>query len=175
MKISKWLLLVVFCLLFIFAGCSVSHDNMLSESTTPKSESITKELPAESAIEQQYLVSKLKERTAWNINIGFLEATKKGFKIRICDNDNQGFYYNPYYFVLEYKDKNGWKKLSNLQEKLANEDTAVVFPDENNNYTDTNNIALFSLVPDFECVCCFFANKREKNVCVPLLVSRFRR
>lgn len=148
MKINKLLLSSVFCLLYIFGGCSVSHNNTLCESTTQKFE--TKELSTEAAIEQQYLVSKLKARTAWNINVKFLEATEKGFKIKICDNDNQGFYYNPYYFVLEYKDENGWNKLTNLQEKLVNEDIAVVFPDENNNYTDTNNIALFSLIPDFE-------------------------
>lgn len=150
MRINKLLLLAVFCLLLILGACSFSQDDTLRESSTAKAENITKELLAETAIEQKYLVSKLKTRTAWNIEISFLEATKSGFKIKICDNDNQGFYYNPYYFILEYKSNGSWIKLTNLQEHLANEDIAVVFPDENNNYTDTNNITLFSLVPNFE-------------------------
>lgn len=104
----------------------------------------------ETTKKQQYLVSKLNDRTSWNIDISFLEVGKSGFKIRICDNDNQGFYYNPIYFVLEYKGENGWEKLTNLQENLADKDLVFVYPDKNKDYADTNNVLMFSLVPNFE-------------------------
>ena len=150
------LIKLIVCLLFVFSlltlgACydSKSNRNSSEVSTQYEKENIG-DNSTETNIEQHYLISKLNERTSWNIEISFLELSKSGFKIRICDNDNQGFYYNPIYFVLEYKEGNDWKKLTNLNKIYANEDLVVVFPSDKNNYTDTNNVNMFSLVPNFE-------------------------
>lgn len=144
-KLGKPILLLLCLILVSFGACSKVSDEIVT--TTHYVEDNTLE---NGVAEQQFPMLKLEERTSWNIDIEFIETTKSGFKIRICDNDNQGFYYNPIYFVLEYKSESGWKKLTIFQEKLANEDFVFVYPDENENFVDTNNINMFALVPDFE-------------------------
>lgn len=135
----------------VLGACSYSSKNKDYEvSAQQTNENALSNNLTETTKKQQYLVSKLNDRTSWNIDVSFLEVGKSGFKIRICDNDNQGFYYNPIYFVLEYKGENGWEKLTNLQENLADKDLVFVYPDENKDYVDTNNVVMFSLVPDFE-------------------------
>lgn len=149
MKLYKSIFLgaLIFIVSFLTA-CSETSTNKVVTTKYIKDNTLTNF--ANDIEEQPFLMSQLKERTSWNIDIYFLELSKSGFKIRICDNDNQGFYYNPTYFVLEYKDKNDWEKLTIFQERLANEDLAFVFPDENASYVDTNNINMFSLVPNFK-------------------------
>lgn len=144
---SIFLLLVILALIFVGA-CSNTSNDIVTTTKYVEDNTLTNEING--AEDQLFPMLKLKERTSWNIDIEFLETTKSGFKIRICDNDNQGFYYNPIYFVLEYKREDGWEKLTIFQEKLANEDFVFVYPDKNKNFVDTNNINMFSLVPDFE-------------------------
>lgn len=149
MKLYRFIFLgALILVLSLSTACSeTSTDNVV---TTKYVRGSTATNSANDIREQPFLMSQLKERTSWNIDIHFLELSKSGFKIRICDNDNQGFYYNPTYFILEYQDENSWKKLTIFQERLANEDLVFVFPDENAGYVDTNNINMFSLIPDFK-------------------------
>ena len=90
-----------------------------------------------------YEIPTLEERTSWNIELEYLEIDEKGVWVRICDHDNLGFYYNPAYFVLEYYEDGEWVKISALSEKSESQDYAIVYPEENNDFTDTNCLSRF--------------------------------
>ncbi len=93
---------------------------------------------------------RLEERTSWNIELTFLDINEGGFVIQICDYDNQGFYFNPLYFVLEFKENNGWKKLTTMNAEQAYKDVGYVYPKEGSDFVDVNDVCLFSLIPNFK-------------------------
>lgn len=97
--------------------------------------------------EEYHILPTLTERTEWNIEIQFLKQDEKGIWITIYDYDNQGFQYNPLYYVLEKHDGSKWVKLTSMNESNASENHSYVFPSEQKPYIDTNNLNYFSLLP----------------------------
>ncbi|MBQ7308558.1 MAG: hypothetical protein IJW87_00115 [Clostridia bacterium] len=92
-------------------------------------------------------------RGTWNIELFFLELTEDAILIRICDNDNIGFFYNPLWYRLERLENEEWVKVSRLNEEQPYSERwelAFVRPSEYNSYADTNNLNFFIALSDPE-------------------------
>lgn len=141
------LLITICALCIVFSvGCSNEND---SKETTDTNEYLPEYVP-DNIVEGDtyYVIPSLEERTAWNIEITFLEITDKAIKVQIVDYDNQGFEYNPLYYILEYYDNDQWTQISTMNEDNAYRDCALALPKENKDYLSLHDYNMLSLLPD---------------------------
>ena len=141
MKLKHLAMLAVFAMLLsLFTGCNNGSTDNTGESSDDKINSEHNE----------FTIPVLKERTAWNIELSFIECTERGIKIKICDHDNQGFEFNDLYFVLKLYQDGKWVKISEMNENAANRDLSYVFPSKTTDFVDTNNMNFFAFLPGVE-------------------------
>ena len=88
----------------------------------------------------KYILPMLEERTSWNIEMSFVKYKNNMLIVRICDNDNQGYYLNDLYYELEILRDGNWVKITRLNEASHHGPGAeygYVFPSEVDDYVDT--------------------------------------
>ena len=122
-----------------FVGCNEKNESVNLEPQTGVEDI--------SGQEEYHTLPTLTERTEWNIEIEYLKQDEKGIWITIYDYDNQGFKYNPLYYILEKYDGSNWIKLTTMNESNASSNYSYVFPSKKESYIDTNNLNYFSLLP----------------------------
>lgn len=130
-------ILLIVLLAVQFSGCNKKDNENPGSQTSVENTEDTGE----------YILPTLSERTEWNIEMKYLSQDDRGIWITIIDYDNQGFQYNPLYYVLEKYDGSEWVKLTKMNESNASRDYSYVFPSKKNSYIDTNNLNYFSLLP----------------------------
>lgn len=84
------------------------------------------------------------ERTDWNIEIKFLEVEERGIWITIYDYDNQGFWFNDKYYILERYEDDAWIQLTDTDEREFGEDWCFTIPNKTRSYITSNCLNYFS-------------------------------
>ena len=145
-KLLLLLLSLIMCVAMI-SGCNDSTATTGTTASTTAAPSVTGNPnaslatrdPNASAFADNYILP-LPERTAWNIEMSFVKYKNNMLIVRICDNDNQGFYLNDLYYELEILRDGNWVKITRLNEASHHGPGAeygYVFPSEVDDYVDT--------------------------------------
>lgn len=132
MVVKKILIcLLLFSTLFS-VGCSSKQNSKDTGNTkTAGDETLSHTAGPTSTVEidtEFHPIEYYEDRESWNITMEYLRYDKHGIWVNIQDNDGVGFYYNPNYFILEYRDGNNWTKISTLHEENTMYDEIAIVP-----------------------------------------------
>jgi hypothetical protein len=141
MRTTRILLLTgVFIFLFSLYGCSrtggaSTHTTAIEDSIGNSSHNDTLNIDEE-----------LQDRTAWNIGLSIEKQNEHGIWVRVSDYDNQGFYHNPAYFIMERYEDDSWVKVSLLSEAAEEQFIYITPPDDVDGCADTVALCRYSFM-----------------------------